>query len=67
MYFKKKIYFVSLIKGTCKSFLVETIDDPEPVEPYEAPVEPYQAPVEPYEAPAVPYGADASTAAPKGK
>ena len=44
----------------CKSFLVETIDDPEPVEPYEAPVEPY-------EAPAVPYGADVSTAAPKGK
>jgi len=42
----------------CKSFLIETIDDPEPFEPYEAPAVPYGA-----DSPS----ADVSAAAPKGK
>jgi len=58
----------------CKSFLVETFDDPDSVLPYGAPVVPYRVEAVPgnVEAPAPPYSAgapiaDISTPAPKGK
>ena len=41
----------------CKSFLIETIDDPEPLEPYVAPAVPYGA-----DSPS----ADVSAVSPKG-
>ncbi|XP_023343198.1 uncharacterized protein LOC111712727 [Eurytemora carolleeae] len=52
------VCFLFITQGMCKSFLIETIDDPEPFEPYEAPAVPYGA-----DSPS----ADVSAAASKGK